>query len=551
MATKALRVLPDLREMLRESARLYGTKTALREKRDGIYQDTSFGLLCEQTEALATALASLLSPDARVVLWGKKSQAAVLAFLALVSGAGVPVFADAALDGAHVAEIATRAGATAIWCDTARAAQLPALEGVRVLAAEETDAQIASGRERVAAGESAWARPIDPHKEAAVFLTTGHAKGVLLSHANICHTLYGISAMTAIDRDDVFLSVLPLAHAYECICGLLAPLSLGATVALGEGLPYLLRNLRETAPTCMVAVPYLAEAIYARLCRDVVEHGAEGRLRRTAALANAMRPRLIKRFLRERLLARERALLGGKLSRLLILGAGMAPNVQEGLADFGISTAQGYAVTECAALAALCGDGCNRIGTAGRALPDSMLDIYNIQPDGYGEIRCKGANVMLGYMSDAARTEAKLRDGWFYTGDLGYIDADGFLHVIGRKRNGIRVAGGHVVSPEELEVLLLRGELIKEVAVVAAPDAAGKEYQPEARIFADREAFERMLGAEATDELLEHAVGEWVNEINGALPAYKRVAAFALVETPFARDAAGRILRDALTVKEA
>ena len=117
------------------------------------------------------------------------------------------------------------------------------------------------------------------------------------------------------------------------------------------------------------------------------------------------------------------------------------------------------------------------------------------------------------------------------------------MHVIGRKQNGIRVAGGRVISPEELELLLLRGALVKEVAVIAAPDAKGKEYQPVARILPDRAAFDGMMGAEATDELLEHAIGEWVDEVNAALPAHKRIGAFVLVEKPFARDAAGRILR--------
>ena len=549
MAKKELRAFSDLREMLRAVARRGGTKTALREKRDGIYQDISFGLLCEETEALCTALGELLPPDSRVVVWAKKSVACVRAHLALLSGAGVPVPADATLDAAGVAAIVARVGAAAVLCDAARAAQLPPLEGVRVLTLEELSACIDSGRERVTAGESAWAQPLDAHATAAVFLTMGSAKGVMLSHANICHTLFGIARMTAIDGDDVFLSVLPLSHAYEYICGLLAPLSLGATVALGEGLPHLLYDLRQTAPTCMVSVPYLAEAIYERLCRDIADHGAEKRLRRTTAVAQAVRLPALGRIVRERMLARERALLGGKLSRMLILGGNIDPSVQEGLSEFGILALQGYAVTECAALAALCADGCQKSGTAGRALPDCMLDIYNVQPDGYGEIRCKGPNVMSGYLGDEARTAEALRDGWFYTGDFGYIDADGLLHVIGRKQNGIRVAGGRVVSPEELEILLARGTLVREVAVVAAPDAKGKDYQPVAQILPDRSAFDAMMGAEATDELLEHAIGEWVDEVNAALPAHKRIGAVALVEKPFARDAAGRILRTALTAE--
>ena len=172
-----------------------------------------------------------------------------------------------------------------------------------------------------------------------------------------------------------------------------------------------------------------------------------------------------------------------------------------------------------------------------------MLDIYYKQADGTGEIRCKGPNVMLGYLGDAERTQKALRDGWFYTGDLGYLDDEGFLHVIGRRRNAIRVAGGQLVSPEELEVLLSQSPFVREAAVIGAPDAAGKEYEPTARILPNREAFAAALGAEATEELLDHVIGEWIAELNAKLPAHKRLGGYTLVERPFPRDAAGRILR--------
>jgi long-chain acyl-CoA synthetase len=229
------------------------------------------------------------------------------------------------------------------------------------------------------------------------------------------------------------------------VCGFLYPLSHGATLAFSEGLEHLLGNMREVHPTCMVTIPLIATALY-RKCWDRIEkRGEETAVRRAIAISDPVRPLSARQALKERLLASQRAYFGGSLRRLLVLGGGMEASVQKGLRQLGVFATQGYGVTECAGLAALNRDDLYRDGTAGLAFPDTLLDIYNAQPDGSGEIRYRGKNVMLGYVNDEERTASALAGGWYYTGDMGKLDSEGFLHILGRRQNCIETAGGRLI----------------------------------------------------------------------------------------------------------
>ena len=199
--------------------------------------------------------------------------------------------------------------------------------------------------------------------------------------------------------------------------------------------------------------------------------------------------------MKERLLANDRAFFGGSLRRLLVLGEAMDVTVQKGLRQLGVYAMQGYGMTECAALAAMDRDARYKDGSAGLAFPDTILDIYNAQPDGSGEIRYKGDNVMLGYLGDPARTEKALVSGWYYTGDIGKIDEDGFLFILGRRQNCIETAGHKLICPEYLERMLCQSPFIREAVVVGRLNAETNDSEPVALVLPDLDRAVEMLGA--------------------------------------------------------
>lgn len=547
---KEPRRIPDLREMLLASTGIYTTCAAFHEKRDGVYQQISYGKLRHDMEALGTALNGYLPQNARVLVVGKNSYHRALAFLTLICGAGVPIPVDVGVSAEDLAALAREADANAIFYDESAADKLVALPGLTAASLAAFPQLIEEGRQALDAGAlSFFEKKIDPAAPAAVFYTsgtTGKAKGVMLSHNNIAFVLMQLAKTQAIEPVDCFLSVLPLSHIYECVAGLLYPLYAGASVAFGEGLHALMRNMREVHPTAMVTIPYLAEAIYKKFWSLAEREGLETQMRRAISISDPVRPLAARQALKERLLSPVRTRFGGALRRMLVVGEFLDPAVQKGLRQIGVFAVQGYGITECAGFAAIGSEELYRDGTLGFALPDSMVDIYNKAQDGSGEIRCKGSHVMLGYYNNQALTDRVLRDGWYYTGDYGKIDEDGFLHLIGRRQNCIERADGNLVSPEELEVMLRQSPFIKDAIVVGFYDEETKDYEPAALIVPDLTYTGEAYGIDFTDEELEGAVGEWVTEMNEGLPQYKQITLFALRETPFPRNAAGRVMRAVL-----
>ena len=545
-----IREVRDLRELLTGSAWRFGTHRAYREKRDGIYQDVSFSRFAADTEALSAVLAARYAPASHVLVIGENQYRWVLSFMALTAIGCVAVPVDASATAKEIAAVAAEVGAVGVLYAESERRKRRAFVGLSAICFDKYPALIATGKKMLCTGTDVYAtRPIDPDAAAVIFHTagtTGRTKSVLLSHTALLATVKNMARMMQLDKNDAFLSHLPLSHVYECVCGFLAPLYFGATVAFAEGLSHLLRNMRETHPTCMVTIPYIAKALLRKCWSEITRQGNETAVRRSIAISDPVRPLAARQTMKESLLARERALFGGSLDRLLILGGSVDAATQKGLRQLGVFAVQGYGMTECAGLAALNRDDHYRDGAAGLAFPDTMLDIYNPQPDGSGEIRYKGNNLMLGYLNDAKRTERVLRDGWYYTGDIGRIDGEGFLYILGRKQNCLVTAAGYLICPEELERLLAQSPFIREAVVVGVLAEGGKDCEPAALIVPDLAHTAEIFGEDFDEAALEGAIDEWIAGLNACLEPYQQIGIYALRERPFERDDAGRILRAGL-----
>ena len=536
----------DLRELLAYTAAAYGTKTAFRDKTDGIYQDVSYARFSAEANALALMLKKRFSAGSRVAIIGENSYRFALSYMALALLGAVPVPLDSTIRAKDLVAVSDKAALTGVLYAADQKRLRRVFTGLSAVCFDKYNALIAEGKRRFAVGESLETLPAEPDALAAIFFTsgtTGVAKGVMLSHKNLLSAVRDLARCMPTDREDVFLSTLPLSHAYEYVCGFLMPLYRGATVAFGEGLSHILRNMREIRPTCMVTVPYVAEALYRKCWENIQAKRRETRVRRLIAVSDPVRPLSARQTMKERLLSAERAYFGGSLRCILVLGAGMNVTAQKGLRQLGVLTLQGYGVTECAGLAAVNASDRYRDGTAGKALPDGMLDIYDPQPDGSGEIRCKGDNVMLGYLGDRARAERSLRDGWYYTGDIGKIDADGYLTVEGRRERCIETASGNLICPEALERLLCQSPLINEAAVVGVFDPELRDSRPVAMICIDEDRATELFGPRASEEDVDLMIDEWIKEMNETLLPYQQLALYAVSEEPLPRDAAGEVHR--------
>lgn len=537
----------NLREMLCATREKHGTCVAFHEKKQGFYQHISYGRLCEEAGALGTALRRMLPASPRVLLVGKSSYHWALSFVALLCGAGIPVPADTALCAADIAALAASAHVDAVLYDADAAELVKGLSGITSICFNAIPQLVEDGKTVVLAGEEdIFATPIDPEAPAMIFYTGGAAKGVVHSHRSIVETLLGLCAVGVVCEQDIFLSVLPLSHVYECVLGLLYPIACGASVAFAEGLGSMMGNMREIHPTCMVAVPFLAERIYDKLWQLVGE--SEAQVRRAIAVSDPVRPLSARQALKERLLAGARSPFGGALRYMMIVGGCLPAALSKGLRQLGIFAAQCYGVAECAGVAAMTSPTCYRDGTVGMPLPHATVELLHQQADGSGEVRIGGKGMMLGYADEASLT-AVPQQGGYDTGDMGRIDSDGFLHIIGKKENCITRADGTVISPEETERLLLQSPLVREAVVVGVRDEVLGDCEPAAMILPDTENAAELFGADYTREALESAVGEWICEINKGLPHVAQILLFALCDTALPRDAAGCVKRAAVAAE--
>ena len=318
---------------------------------------------------------------------------------------------------------------------------------------------------------------IDPDALATIIYTsgtTGHPKGVMLSHHNIVSNLVDADQRIGITDDDTALSFLPLSHAFERMVVYLY-LYKGATVAFGEAIDTLGRDMQQVRPTVMTGVPRVYEKLRARILgavaaasrfRQVLFAWGVGVGHAAASVRLAGRePGLLTRVqegLADRLvLSKIRGRTGGRLRFVVSGSAPLSREVAEFLFAVGLPVVEGYGLTETSPGLTLSPLGAVRLGTVGQALARVELKIADD-----GEILARGPNVMVGYYNNPDATATVIRDGWFYTGDIGRIDADGYLSITDRKKELIVTAGGKNVAPQPIEALLKRDPLVAEAVLV-------------------------------------------------------------------------------------
>lgn len=552
--------LSSIPEMILKTATRIPDHVAVREPAElGKFRSINYRQLADNMDWLARGILELEEKPVAAVV-GKNSISWYTAYLAIQRAGGIVVPMDPALPEADMHTILHYSGANMIFHD---ADYTEAFENLK----DVTSITMNAGLMEAGRGLSSVLRAgrlskiilpssYDVNKPAVISYTsgtTGLAKGVVHSQESILSDVRQIVNFVFMDENDIFLSVLPVHHMYEGTAGFLLPLAMGGEIAIAHGLRYLLDDLVTTRATVVLAVPLLWETIYRRVI-DNIRAASLGKVKLGVgmALSKASEKLGIKGF-RRKVFDQVHERFGGHLRLLISGGAGIDPEVVRGFEKLGFKILQGYGLTETAPIIAVNRVKANRYGSVGPVFPEMECRIDKPDSFGVGEILVKGPNVMLEYYGNPEATAEVLSpDGWFSTGDYGYLDDDGYLFITGRKKNVIIAKNGKNVYPEELETRLNRFRVVKECIVFGrVSESKGEDIC--ALVVPDRD----LLIAEAdsqnrkitrNDE--EEAIRAVVRKYNSLAEIHKRISGFIISEEELAKTTTKKIKRKA-ALKEA
>ncbi|MCQ2553632.1 MAG: AMP-binding protein [Clostridia bacterium] len=377
--------------------------------------------------------------------------------------------------------------------------------------------------------------------------TTGSSKGVCLSQYNICTNIWQTSSIVKIVPDDQVLSILPLHHTYECSFDHLLILSKGATVTYADSLTKIAANITEYKPTVLVVVPALLKLLDKRI-KKAIAADCPKRYKKyyeelTLAEALAKTPFPIRYIIKNKV----RKTLGGNMRMMIVGAADLDTYLVDDFAALGIRTLQGYGLTECSPLLAGNNDFYLNKASTGIAIPGVQLKIDNPNEEGVGEIIAKGENIMLGYFNDPEATAKVFRDGWFCTGDLGYMAEDGALFIKGRIKNVIVTENGKNIYPEELETRLSEYPEVGESIVVPATKDGVVEVK--AKILPNIDYLKEKLGHMPSKEECVEAIHNAVKQVNEKIPRYKHITIIETLEEALEKTTTQKIRRFGKNVK--
>lgn len=354
--------------------------------------------------------------------------------------------------------------------------------------------------------------------------TTGRSKGVMLTHLNLAWNGMNGGSYGHLSPEDRALSILPIHHTLEISAGILSLLCCGVTICINDSLKYMSRNLKKYHPTLMITVPLVIETLYKTIWREIDKGGKRKKVQRVMRLARLLYYCHID--VRRKVFAQILEQLGGNLRMLVVGGAYIAPNILDAFETWGITMVQGYGITECAPVVACNTDRYKKRGSVGKIVPGCEAKIVD------GEICVRGPIVMKGYYKNPEMTAEVLADGWFKTGDLGYLDKDFFLYLTGRKKNLIILSNGENVSPEELEQDFQRDASVREVLVYAEDGVIVAE------IFPEEESWKK-LGVDSEEEYFQNLM----KQVNYGRPVYKQIGKVKLRRTEFEKNTSRKIIR--------
>ena len=557
-----------VREFFLNSVEKYPNEDCILEKPDHKtpYKITTYKEFKEDVFGLGTSMTNVLNlKNKKVIIIGETQYGWYVSYMAMLCGVGIAVPTDRELPINELENIVRRSKASAIIYSPRKKDDIekikesvPEVEyfiemkGEEKLEGKDVGLKylIDLGKAIINSGDKSFENiEIDPEEFKILFFTSGttsNAKGVMLNNRNLAENINGISAYVKIYPIDRLFSVLPLHHCYESTIGFLLPIATGASVAICEGLRYIVPNLQEAHPTAILTVPLLVESLYKKINEKIVKSKKDKMVNTMIGVTNALKGAGID--IKRKVFKEIYDNLGGSLRIVVSAAAPIDKKVGTWLEDIGITFLQGYGLTETAPISAVTPEYKTCVGSAGKAIVQADIKIKNPNEDGEGEIWIKSPTLMIGYYEDEEETKKVIdEDGYFNAGDIGYIDEDGYIFITGRSKNVIVTQNGKNIYPEEIEMLLDKVDEIKESMVYGKkPEANSRREEKEliitARVIPDYDKIKQIHGDLSEKEIYD-IIWKNIKEVNKKLTSYKAVKALEIKEGEFEKTSTMKIKR--------
>ena len=563
-----LKNLNSLKDIVNIRFEKFKDKTAFIEKesQQNEFEHIKYSEIQEKINGLGTYLLEDLNLGGeKIAVIGENSYRWYVSYMAVVCGVGIVVPLDKGLPENEILNLLKRSGAKAIIYSSRKKDEINNIKDKlpqdmiyidmnKKTSNEESlswEKIIEKGIKKVEKGDKKYIEAeIDREAFSVLLFTSGtsaNAKGVMLSHKNLCANVYSCSCVVPTFGDYTCLSVLPIHHAYEFTLDYLFMTAAGGTIGICQGLKYLTKDFKEIKPDFILAVPVIIEKFNQLIEKGIKETGKEKTIGVIKSIANGFSK--IGIDVRRNIFAKIQENFGGKLKYLFCGAAPLDPELISKMESYGFKFLQGYGLTETSPLVSGTSLKCDAPGTVGKAVEgvEIRIDLSKNEDENsnIGEIIVKGDNVMLGYYEDEEETQKVLKKGWFYTGDLGYFNLSGNLVVTGRSKNVIVTSNGKNIYPEELENLLNKLPLISESMVYGKKTFKNsKDVIVAARVTLDYDELNSRFGDNMpSDAKLYEMVLDEIKKVNRMMVSYKTIRELEIRKNEFEKTTTMKVKR--------
>lgn len=543
----------DIKDLLEKFVNRFKNNLAFKLKKKNEYEEITYERFKNDIDSLQMGFISKGIKNKRIAVIGPNSYEWALTYFATLCSNNVLVPLDKGLPEGEIESLLQRSSADVVvfdekYCDVMNKLKNEKTTNVsNFICMKKTEEFeyfnefLEKGKQLISQGNTEYKNiQIDAEKMSIIIFTSGTtsiSKAVMLSHKNIVENITALNVVEKVYETDVNLAFLPFHHAFGST-GLLFFLSNGACNVFCDGLKYIQKNIVEYKVSVFVCVPLLIESMYKKIMLEIDKQGKTKTVKFGLKLSKFLlkfgidiRRKIFKPILDQ---------LGGNIRFIVSGAAAIDKKVAEAFNDFGILTVQGYGLTETSPVLIAENEKCIKYGSVGVPLYNVEIKIDNPNEEGIGEIIAKGPNVMLGYYENEEATKEVLKDGWFYTGDLGKMDKDGYIYITGRKKNVIVLKNGKNVYPEELEILINNLPYVSESLVYGMEK--DDDLVVSTKIVYNKDYIKHKY-KDITQEELHEIVWKDIKEINKGLTTYKYIKHLVLTDEPMQKTTTAKIKR--------
>ena len=551
----------NIKDMIYNSVKLYPNHVAFVTKiikdKTVEYKNTTYKKMLDEINALGTAFYNLKLKGKRIAICGRNRYEWALSHLSCLLGGIVSVPLDKELQTEELEDSILRSKAEAIVFDEKYIDKIKKIKEngktklkeficmSKLEGFKNVPELLNKGKEILDGGDKEYLDYEVDSKGMSILLftsgTTSKSKAVMLSQYGIATNIYNMQLVENITDKDVNIAFLPFHHIFGSTA-MLVMLACGVKTVFTDGLRYIQSNLKEYKVTLFVGVPLLVDKMYENIEKEIERQGKTKLINVAKKVSNVLLK--VNIDIRRKIFKQVIDGLGGEMRFVISGGAPLDKRTAKGFNELGICMVQGYGLTETSPVIAAEDENTIKYGSVGLPMKDMKVEIVNKDENGIGEIRVKGPNVMLGYYENEEATKEVLKDGWFYTGDLGYIDKDGFLFITGRRKDMIVLKNGKKVFPEEVETLVNRIPEVEESFVFGMSEEDDKsKIKIAVKVVYNKEVVKEKYN-NIDEKELYNIIWNKIKEVNKTFPPYKYIKHMILTDKPLIKTTTQKIKRN-------